>query len=143
MAQKSPDAYRTISEVSSELDVKAHVLRFWENKFPQISPMKRGGKRRYYTPDDVVLLHHIKDLLYNKRYTIEGVQKILKDKNALQTSAVVADEEYVSPSDAAAVDKHPAEQRSDVDFEALERAVQLLSEAELRIDSLSARLSAL
>ncbi len=136
MIRKSPGAYRTISEVSSELDIKAHVLRFWENKFPQISPMKRGGKRRYYTPDDVALLQEIKDLLYNKRYTIEGVQKILNGKNA---AAEIA--EAAAPPSGEEVQTSPQTIHADIDFSALERAVKLLHEAELRIDSLNARLS--
>ena len=77
---KSPDAFRTISEVADDLDVPQHVLRFWETKFNQIKPLKRGGGRRYYRPDDVLLLRGIRHLLYEDGYTIKGVQKILKDK---------------------------------------------------------------
>ena len=77
-ADKSPDAFRTISEVADDLDLPAHVLRFWETKFSQIKPMKRGGGRRYYRPDDVQLLRGIQHLLYDQGYTIKGVQKILK-----------------------------------------------------------------
>ena len=77
---KSNDAFRTIAEVADELDVATHVLRFWETKFPQIQPMKRNGGRRYYRPDDVELVRKIKYYLYDKRYTIEGVQKVLKEK---------------------------------------------------------------
>jgi DNA-binding transcriptional MerR regulator len=76
---KAPDAFRTISEVADELDLPQHVLRFWETRFPQIKPMKRGGGRRYYRPDDVDLLRGIKHLLYGEGYTIRGVQRILKD----------------------------------------------------------------
>ena len=76
---KSPDAFRTISEVASDLDLPQHVLRFWETRFPQIKPMKRGGGRRYYRPDDVALLRGIQHLLYDEGYTIKGVKKILKD----------------------------------------------------------------
>lgn len=76
--EKSPDAFRTISEVAESLDLPQHVLRFWETKFSQIKPMKRGGGRRYYRPDDVVLLQGIRILLYEEGYTIKGVQKILK-----------------------------------------------------------------
>ena len=79
--KKSPEAYRTISEVAGEVGVPAHVLRFWENKFPKVKPMKRGGSRRYYTRADVDLLIKIKTLLYDERYTIEGVQKILSKKS--------------------------------------------------------------
>ena len=77
--QKSPDAFRTISEVSSDLDVPQHVLRFWEGKFAQIRPLKRGGGRRYYRPDDVDLLRGIQHLLYGDGYTIKGVQKLLRE----------------------------------------------------------------
>ena len=77
---KSKAAFRTIAEVAEELGVATHVLRFWETKFPQIKPMKRNGGRRYYRPDDVEIVKTIKDFLYNKRYTIEGVQKVYKEK---------------------------------------------------------------
>ena len=92
---KSPEAFRTISEVAVELDVPQHVLRFWETRFAQIKPMKRSGGRRYYRPDDVDLLKGIRRLLYGERYTIRGVQRILKEHGiksvqglADQTSAV-------------------------------------------------------
>ena len=75
---KSAAAFRTISEVAQELDVAQHVLRFWESKFPQVRPLKRGGGRRYYRPEDVVLLRHIRTLLYDEGYTIKGVQKLLR-----------------------------------------------------------------
>ena len=80
VVNKSKSAFRTIAEVGDELGVATHVLRFWETKFPQISPMKRSGGRRYYRPDDVELLRKIKKLLYDKRFTIEGVQKLIKEK---------------------------------------------------------------
>ncbi len=80
VVNKSKAAFRTIAEVAEELGVATHVLRFWETKFPQINPMKASGGRRYYRPDDVELVKLIKDFLYNKRYTIEGVQKIFKDR---------------------------------------------------------------
>ncbi len=76
---KSPDAFRTISEVADDLDLPQHVLRFWETRFNQIKPMKRGGGRRYYRPDDVELLKGIRHLLYAEGYTIKGVQRILKE----------------------------------------------------------------
>ena len=79
VVNKSKAAFRTIAEVAEELGVATHVLRFWETKFPQIKPMKRNG-RRYYRPDDVKLVSIIKDYLYEKRYTIEGVQKVFKEK---------------------------------------------------------------
>jgi len=75
---KSATAYRTISEVAEELNVASHVLRFWETKFPEISPMKRGGGRRYYRPEDIILLKQIQTLLYDEGYTIRGVQSYMK-----------------------------------------------------------------
>ncbi len=78
--EKATDAFRTISEVAEELDLPQHVLRFWETKFNQIRPMKRGGGRRYYRPDDVELLRGIQYLLYGEGYTIKGVQRILKEQ---------------------------------------------------------------
>lgn len=77
---KSPDAFRTISEVAGDLDLPQHVLRFWETRFSQIRPLKRGGGRRYYRPDDVDLLKGIRHLLYGEGYTIRGVQRILKEE---------------------------------------------------------------
>jgi DNA-binding transcriptional MerR regulator len=79
MSIKSPEAFRTISEVSKDLSLPQHVLRFWETKFSQIKPIKRGGGRRYYRPEDVDLLKGIKSLLYNDGYTIRGVQKVIKE----------------------------------------------------------------
>jgi len=76
---KSPDAFRTIREVSEELDVPQHVLRFWETKFNQVRPLKRGGGRRYYRPEDVDLLRRIRSLLYADGYTIRGVQKLMRE----------------------------------------------------------------
>ncbi len=77
---KGPDAFRTISEVAAELNLPQHVLRFWETRFAQIKPLKRGGGRRYYRPDDVDLLRGIRQLLYGEGYTIRGVQRILKEQ---------------------------------------------------------------
>ncbi len=77
--RKSPTAFRTISEVADELHVPQHVLRFWETKFPQVKPLKRGGGRRYYRPDDLALLRRIAELLYIQGYTIKGVQRLLRE----------------------------------------------------------------
>ncbi|MGF1475417.1 MAG: MerR family transcriptional regulator [Geminicoccaceae bacterium] len=77
---KSATAFRTISEVANDLQVAQHVLRFWESKFPQVKPLKRGGGRRYYRPEDVDLLKQIRRLLYDEGYTIKGVQKLLKSR---------------------------------------------------------------
>ncbi len=78
-AAKAPGAFRTISEVADELSVPQHVLRFWESKFSQVRPLKRGGGRRYYRPEDVTLLRQIRGLLYDHGYTIRGVQKVLRE----------------------------------------------------------------
>jgi DNA-binding transcriptional MerR regulator len=77
--KKAPNAFRTISEVADDLHIPQHVLRFWETKFPQVNPLKRGGGRRYYRPDDIVLLRRIADLLYTQGYTIKGVQRLLRE----------------------------------------------------------------
>ena len=77
--RKTADAFRTISEVADELHVPQHVLRFWETKFPQVRPLKRGGGRRYYRPEDVALLRRVADLLYTQGYTIKGVQRLLRE----------------------------------------------------------------
>lgn len=78
--RKSASAFRTISEVAEELDLPQHVLRFWETKFPSVHPLKRGGGRRYYRPEDITLLRRIRNLLHKDGYTIKGVQKLLKKK---------------------------------------------------------------
>ena len=94
---KSATAFRTISEVSTELDVPQHVLRFWETKFPQIRPLKRGGGRRYYRPEDVELLRRIQSLLYKEGYTIKGVQRLLREARGGAPAGV--EEEGAHPPD--------------------------------------------
>jgi DNA-binding transcriptional MerR regulator len=100
---KSATAFRTISEVSTELDVPQHVLRFWETKFPQIRPLKRGGGRRYYRPEDVELLRRIQSLLYKEGYTIKGVQRLLRETRG---AAAGVEEEGVHPPDEQAQSVH-------------------------------------
>ena len=85
---KSADAFRTISEVADDLDIPQHVLRFWETRFTQIKPLKRGGGRRYYRPDDVALLKGIRRLLYGEGYTIKGLQRILKEQGPRHVQAI-------------------------------------------------------
>jgi DNA-binding transcriptional MerR regulator len=110
--RKTADAFRTISEVADELHVPQHVLRFWETKFPQVRPLKRGGGRRYYRPEDVLLLRRVADLLYTQGYTIKGVQRLLREGGgALQENippaspeerlAAEAERQEVPASDAA------------------------------------------
>src|SRR5918995_1428688 len=94
---KSPDAFRTISEVADDLDVPQHVLRFWETRFNHIKPLKRGGGRRYYRPDDVDLLKGIRHLLYGEGYTIKGVQRILKEDGIRFVQAIGRGEQSVAP----------------------------------------------
>jgi DNA-binding transcriptional MerR regulator len=77
--RKAATAFRTISEVADDLQIPQHVLRFWESKFPQLKPLKRGGGRRYYRPEDITLLRKISELLYTQGYTIKGVQRLLRD----------------------------------------------------------------
>ena len=91
MSSKSPEAFRTISEVSKDLSLPQHVLRFWETKFVQIKPIKRGGGRRYYRPEDVKLLKGIKSLLYNDGYTIRGVQKVIKENGTKNLLTIQTD----------------------------------------------------
>ncbi|MEN3950374.1 MerR family transcriptional regulator [Iodidimonas sp. SYSU 1G8] len=107
--RKSPDAFRTISEVSDDLNVPQHVLRFWESKFTQIRPLKRGGRRRYYRPEDVLLLRGIRRLLYDDGYTIKGVQKVLKERGvrSVADGGREPSDEAVTPS---YTDERPAEE---------------------------------
>ena len=110
-AKKAPNAFRTISEVADELHIPQHVLRFWETKFPQIKPLKRGGGRRYYRPDDILLLRRISDLLYIQGYTIKGVQRLLREGGgqladdippATAAERAAAEEEHAALPEAAA-----------------------------------------
>ncbi len=99
---KSPEAFRTISEVSKELDIPQHVLRFWETKFSHIKPLKRAGGRRYYRPDDIELLRRIQSLLYTDGYTIKGVQKMLREngvKSLLSDASIVLDNTSETPAE--------------------------------------------
>ena len=96
-AEKSADAFRTITEVADLLDVQQHVLRFWETKFTQIKPMKRAGGRRYYRPEDVRLLQAIRRLLHQEGYTIRGVQKLLRE-NGVKTVLEWSDEDSTVPA---------------------------------------------
>jgi len=102
---KSPEAFRTISEVAVELDVPKHVLRFWEGKFSQLRPLKRGGGRRYYRPEDMDLLRGIRQLLYGDGYTIKGVQRLLRENGVRYV--MTCWEETAGGSDRAAVKEIP------------------------------------
>lgn len=112
MIEKSPEAFRTISEVAEDLDLPQHVLRFWETRFAQIKPLKRGGGRRYYRPEDINLLRGIRHLLYGEGYTIKGVQRILKEQGVRHVATVWeadadADEEDVPAAAELEVEREP------------------------------------
>ena len=111
---KSADAFRTISEVAEELGVAQHVLRFWESRFPQVKPMKRGGGRRYYRPEDVELLRHIRDLLYTEGYTIKGVQRLLRESGGRAALAEAAEAQGQSSGPAASGSGLTAAQRKEL-----------------------------
>jgi DNA-binding transcriptional MerR regulator len=123
--EKAPDAFRTISEVAQELDVPQHVLRFWESRFREIRPMKRGGGRRYYRPDDVDLLRGIRHLLYGEGYTIRGVQRLLREQgvrfvqNVWQPGAPQPTRQQPEEASGAAADRDDEDAES---FEAAEGA---------------------
>ena len=122
MDSKAPDAFRTISEVADELDLPQHVLRFWESRFREIKPMKRGGGRRYYRPDDVDLLRGIRHLLYGEGYTIRGVQRILREQGSKFVEAVWQEGAPQPPHGAA--DEHDPE--DEIAAEAVEEKRGLL-----------------
>ncbi len=138
--EKSASAFRTISEVSQDLDVPQHVLRFWETKFTQVKPLKRAGGRRYYRPEDVSLLRCIRDLLYADGFTIRGVQKRLRERGA---KGLIADmdglpEESVVTTDAAAAVQQsavstPAEVTDDL-MEEESNQVEMVEPAKVRIE---------
>jgi DNA-binding transcriptional MerR regulator len=106
---KSPDAFRTISEVAEDLDIPQHVLRFWETRFAQIKPLKRGGGRRYYRPDDVDLLRGIRRCLYDAGYTIKGLQRILKEQGQRHVQAIGRGDAVVGEMQSAAASARPVD----------------------------------
>ena len=120
--QKSAAAFRTIGEVADELDLPAHVLRFWETKFPQLRPVKRSGGRRYYRPEDIRLLRRIRQLLYQDGYTIRGVQQLLKSGGA-----AAAETDEAAPS--ANPSPPPADHAKSFPAAALRTLRQALAEA--------------
>lgn len=115
--KKAPTAFRTISEVADDLHIPQHVLRFWETKFPQVRPLKRGGGRRYYRPDDITLLRRISHLLYTQGYTIKGVQRLLREGGGRLADDI------------------PPPLQDDQDSEADHEAEQLLVEERARIEA--------
>lgn len=131
MVEKSPDAFRTISEVANDLDVPQHVLRFWETRFSQVKPMKRGGGRRYYRPDDVELLRGIRHLLYGDGYTIKGVQRILRENGVRHVIGLGKSLHHDAVNGAGAADTEPAA------TEASEPAIPSVSESHSAEDRVS------
>jgi len=126
-AGKSAAAFRTISEVSEELDVPQHVLRFWETKFAQVRPLKRGGGRRYYRPEDVELLRRIRGLLYNDGYTIKGVQKLLREHSG--RAPLPSDEAASSgeqPHEAPPLSESPAQPAPEADLKGVIQELESL-----------------
>jgi DNA-binding transcriptional MerR regulator len=151
---KSPDAFRTISEVAEDLDLPQHVLRFWETRFSQIKPLKRGGGRRYYRPDDVELLKGIRHLLYGEGYTIKGVQRILKEhgprfamqiwrENTAGVEVAVAPEPDPAELAAAVIAKAQAPSEHQLPKEKLPSGVLSDDEPEAPVQSSSAGLNIL
>lgn len=126
--RKTPTAFRTISEVADDLQIPQHVLRFWETKFPELKPLKRGGGRRYYRPEDIALLRRVSDLLYTQGYTIKGVQRLLRDGTL---------EEAGTPELPLA---EPEEQdEAELATAALREALQVLEGLAIELRSLAAR----
>ena len=128
--EKAPDAFRTISEVAEEINVPQHVLRFWESRFAQIRPMKRGGGRRYYRPDDVDLLRGVRHLLYGAGYTIRGVQRILREEGIAFVQTVWRAGGELPPPEA---DDDRAEEGADEEAarQSQERLLRILSPSRL------------
>lgn len=115
---KGREAFRTISEVADQLDLPQHVLRFWESKFSQVKPLKRGGNRRYYRPDDVTLLTAIKKLLHSDGYTIRGVQKLFKAQGLKATILLALDENGEAAQLASHLNFQPDENPSSISVSA-------------------------
>ncbi len=134
--EKSSSAFRTISEVAQELDVPQHVLRFWETRFTQIRPLKRGGGRRYYRPEDVALLRLVRELLYDQGYTIKGVQKLMREGALKQRLAQIEVEAAAAPPPAESAIVEDAAPIA-IDAPLRERLRALLAELETLRDRLA------
>lgn len=140
MVQKAASAYKTISEVSTTLDVPAHVLRFWETKFSQLKPMKRSGGRRYYRQEDIALLQTIKSLLYDEGYTIKGAQASLSKRRKSGASAEASSNTGSNTSSNIGTTGSLAAQSAPATPANLRQAASLLSQAQSRIDTLLAQI---
>ena len=133
---KAPDAFRTISEAAEELQGPQHVLRFWETRFNQLKPMKRGGGRRYYRPDDMELLRSIRHLLYGEGYTLRGVQRLLKQHGVKAVAQLRPGETLGSPAAVAGADiLHAEDDAETMDAAAVEagESVPFLGEEQIEI----------
>jgi DNA-binding transcriptional MerR regulator len=117
--EKAPDAFRTIGELSAELGVAQHILRYWETKFPQLRPLQRAGNRRYYRPADVALARRIHRLLNEEGYTVKGVQKLLRTKGETSEDPLVLTPVNVVPQPAYGVDSPIPEEQGRIDIERL------------------------
>ena len=127
VVNKSKAAFRTIAEVADKLGVGTHVLRFWETKFSQIKPLKMQGGRRYYRPDDVKLLECIQNLLYNERYTIEGVQKLFKEKGTKSFVGDTIQDDFFAAAEPETTEKTPEEKDSSLSPELISSVIKELS----------------
>jgi DNA-binding transcriptional MerR regulator len=136
MVEKNPEAFRNISEVSTMLDIPTHVLRFWETRFNQLKPIKRNGGRRYYRPEDIILLKKIQDLLYQEGYTIKGAQQVLKGFAKPKQDAAVAELSSSAPSSGSSSAPMNTEKTSN-NSDQVARAVLLLKEAQSRLSRIS------
>lgn len=136
--KKAPNAFRTISEVADDLHIPQHVLRFWETKFPLVKPLKRGGGRRYYRPDDIALLRRISDLLYIQGYTIKGVQRLLREGGGKLSDDIPP----ATPDERADPDAHSVDRLSEITLPAPEptRPPPARSRSELEAERLRALL---
>ena len=139
MVQKAPGAYQTISEVSAQLDVPAHVLRFWESKFTALKPMKRSGGRRYYRAEDIQLLQTIKTLLYDEGYTIKGAQNSLKKRSPAEPSSAQVSASQAAPQTTPQIPPQAA--GSGAPNASLEQAEALLKQAEEKMSKLLSQLN--
>lgn len=128
--RKAPTAFRTISEVADDLQIPQHVLRFWETKFTELKPLKRGGGRRYYRPEDIALLRRISDLLYTQGYTIKGVQRLLREGTL---------EDAGTPELPPAEPETEEQAEAEIATEALREALQVLESLATELRSLAAR----
>jgi len=140
MVEKNPEAFRNISEVSTMLDIPTHVLRFWETRFNQLKPIKRNGGRRYYRPEDIILLKKIQDLLYQEGYTIKGAQQVLKGFAKPKQDAAVAELSSSAPSSGSSSGSSSGPmntEKTSNNSDQVARAVLLLKEAQSRLSRIS------